>query len=45
LYRNFTLEHAATSSHELQNFEQKILYRVVTHAPYIKQWVAVADFP
>jgi len=34
-----------TSSHELQNFEQKILYRVVTHARYIKKGVIGADYP
>ena len=44
LNRNFPWEHATTSSHELQNFEQKILYRVVTHARYIKKWVLGADF-
>jgi len=45
LHRNFPWEHATTSSHELQNFEQRILYRVVTHARYIKKWVVGADFP
>ena len=43
--RNFPWEHATTSSHELQNFEQKILYRVDTHARYTKKWVVGADFP
>jgi len=37
-FQTFAPQFSLRTCHELQNLEQKILHRAVTHARYIRKW-------